>query len=134
MNPETPREKLAALRLERERLRFAVDELLRYEAAVKDARAALGAWEDEHGDDLADLESLCDEVPGVIKRDQVWLTRSGERATVISTTMPDLEFPVTSWVPHPLLKFRFAHARLDGTSNLRPGVEHPDDLMLEILP
>jgi hypothetical protein len=63
MNPENPREKLAVLRPERERLRFAVDELLRYEAALEDARAALGAWEDAHGDDLADLESICAEVP-----------------------------------------------------------------------
>ena len=64
LNMHNPHEALAALRMEREHLRFQLDETLRTGGQPHtDARAALDAWENEHGDDLADLESICGEVP-----------------------------------------------------------------------
>lgn len=64
-----------------------------------------------------------------IKRDDVWRTLGNEIALVISTTLPDEDFPVLSWVPSSLMSYRLIHARLDGTVNSRPGVAHPDDLV-----
>ena len=64
-----------------------------------------------------------------IERDQVWFTASHRKLTVISTTMPDENFPVLGWTTDPLLSYRLVHARLDGTVNSRPGVAHPDDLV-----
>lgn len=64
-----------------------------------------------------------------IERDDVWLTASSMKLTVISTTMPDPDFPVLGWTTGPLLSYRLVHARLDGTVNTRPGVAHPDDLV-----
>jgi hypothetical protein len=64
-----------------------------------------------------------------IERDQVWLTRDGRKATVISTAMPDEKWPVLAWTADRYLGYVYIQSRLDGTVNSRPGVAHPDDLV-----
>ena len=63
LNMPNPHEALETLRSERGRLSLQLDELSIWAERIKDAQAALDAWENEHGDDLADLESICGEVP-----------------------------------------------------------------------
>ncbi len=63
-----------------------------------------------------------------IERDQVWKTRAGNKATVISTELPGL-MPVLSWVHSAIAGYRLVHTRADGTVNSRHSVAHPDDLV-----
>ena len=62
-----------------------------------------------------------------IERDQIWKTRAGNKATVISTELPGL-MPVLSWVHSAIAGYRLVHTRADGKAGARIGVEHPDDL------